>query len=92
MEENPISLPEKLPNPYKLTITGAVSAEYDGSETVEVKIPEIAGTPGEPGADGGYYVPTVAQEVSGTMSVSFTSSEEDMPAVPPTTIALPVGP
>ena len=29
-----------LPNPYKLTFTGAVEAEYDGSEAVSVEIPE----------------------------------------------------
>ena len=29
-----------LPNPHKLTFTGAVQAEYDGSEAVEVKIPQ----------------------------------------------------
>lgn len=31
---------ETLPNPEKLTFTGAVSAEYDGSEAVTVEIPE----------------------------------------------------
>lgn len=29
-----------LPNPYKLTLTGAVEAEYDGSSAVTVTIPE----------------------------------------------------
>lgn len=29
-----------LPNPHKLTFTGAVTAEYDGSKEVTVKIPE----------------------------------------------------
>lgn len=38
-----------LPNPYKLTLTGAVSAEYDGSEQVTVKIPTIAGPAGKDG-------------------------------------------
>lgn len=32
-----------LPNPYKLTFTGAVSAEYDGSAAVSVEIPEGGG-------------------------------------------------
>ena len=34
------SIPKKLPNPHKLTITGAVKAEYDGSEEVTVEIPD----------------------------------------------------
>lgn len=32
-------LSSTLPNPHKLTLTGAVNAEYDGSEAVEVEIP-----------------------------------------------------
>lgn len=32
-------LPSALPNPQKLTFTGAVSASYDGSEAVSVTIP-----------------------------------------------------
>lgn len=34
------TVPSALPNPYKLTFTGAVSAEYDGSEAVSVYIPQ----------------------------------------------------
>ena len=34
------NVPDKLPNPHKLTFTGAVNAEYDGSEAVEVVIPQ----------------------------------------------------
>lgn len=33
-------LPKKLPNPNKLTFTGAVEAEYDGSKEVTVEIPK----------------------------------------------------
>ena len=42
LEENPIEveLPETLPNPNKLVLTGAVTAEYDGTETVVVEIPQ----------------------------------------------------
>lgn len=40
------SVPSTLPNPYKLTFTGAVEAEYDGSEAVSVEIPEGGGTGG----------------------------------------------
>lgn len=37
-------IPDKLPNPQKLTFTGAVTAEYDGSGAVTVTIPEGGGT------------------------------------------------
>ena len=42
LEENPIEveLPETLPNPNKLILTGAVSAEYDGTERIVVEIPQ----------------------------------------------------
>lgn len=33
------AIPAALPNPQKLTFTGAVEAEYDGSEAVSVEIP-----------------------------------------------------
>ena len=35
-----IVVPEKLPNPQKLTFAGAVTAEYDGSGAVTVTIPD----------------------------------------------------
>ena len=35
-----VDIPTTLPNPHKLTFTGAVQAEYDGSEAVSVEIPE----------------------------------------------------
>ena len=35
-------VPDLLPNPHKLTFTGAASGSYDGREAVEVEIPEIA--------------------------------------------------
>lgn len=37
------AVPAALPNPNKLTFTGAVSAEYDGSAAVSVEIPEGGG-------------------------------------------------
>lgn len=48
LEENPVEvdIPDTLPNPHRLTFTGAVTAEYDGSEAVEVKIPEGSGGSG----------------------------------------------
>ncbi len=41
-----IIIPEKLPNPQKLTFAGAVTAEYDGSGAVTVTIPEGSGGSG----------------------------------------------
>lgn len=43
MAKNPINIPKKLPNPHKLTFTGAVTAEYDGSGAAAVTIPEASG-------------------------------------------------
>ena len=37
------AIPTTLPNPHKLTFSGAVNAEYDGSEAVEVVIPQGGG-------------------------------------------------
>lgn len=39
-------MPDKLPNPNALTFTGAVSATYDGSAPVSVKIPSGGGSSG----------------------------------------------
>ena len=36
-------IPDKLPNPQKLTFTGAVTAEYDGSAPLSVEIPSGGG-------------------------------------------------
>ena len=36
-------IPEKLPNPQKLTFTGAVTGEYDGSQVVNINIPSGGG-------------------------------------------------
>ena len=41
-----ITIPDKLPNPQKLTFTGGVTAEYDGSGAVIVTIPEGSGGSG----------------------------------------------
>lgn len=37
------TVPTTLPNPHALTFTGAVTGSYDGSEPVEVNIPENSG-------------------------------------------------
>ena len=39
-------IPTELPNPAALTLTGAVSATYDGSKAVEVEIPSGGGAGG----------------------------------------------
>lgn len=39
-------IPDKLPNPQKLTFSGAITAEYDGSGAVTVTIPESSGGSG----------------------------------------------
>ncbi len=36
-------IPEKLPNPHKLTFSGGASGEYDGSEDVNIHIPAGGG-------------------------------------------------
>ena len=38
-----VDIPQVLPNPQKLTFTGAVKAEYDGSKPVAVEIPSGEG-------------------------------------------------
>ena len=42
-------IPDKLPNPQKLTFAGAITAEYDGSGAVTVTIPESSGGSGGTG-------------------------------------------
>ena len=37
------AVPEKLPNPHKLTFSGAVTGEYDGSAEVNINIPNVGG-------------------------------------------------
>lgn len=37
-------IPSKLPNPNKLTFTGAVSGEYDGSAPLSIEIPQGGGS------------------------------------------------
>ena len=42
------------------------------------------------GQDGGHYTPSVKDNGNGTITVTFTASESDMPDVSPVTISLPV--
>lgn len=80
LEENPIEVPEpevpempeipdKLPNPHKLTFTGAVNAEYDGSKEVKVNIPAGGG-----GAE--WKLLTEGELTEATKTISITSDLE----------------
>ena len=80
----------RLANPYKITFTGAVEAEYDGSHGIIVEIPEggTGGGIGADGEDGGYYRPSV--DADGVLS--WTASKTDMPSVSSANIKGPIGP
>ena len=57
------TVPTTLPNPNKLKLTGAVTAEYDGSAEVSVEIP----------AGGGYNLPIAsATQLGGVMPAAKT--------------------
>lgn len=59
------TVPTTLPNPYKLKLSGAVSAEYDGSSEVRVEIPAGGGS--------GYELPIAsATQLGGVMPVAKT--------------------
>lgn len=80
----------RLANPRKLTLTGAVNAEYDGTSQVTVVIPEGGtggGGSGADGEDGGYYRPSV--DANGVLS--WTASKTDMPSVSSANIKGPKG-
>ena len=67
MAENPVEvdMPDALPNPNKLTLTGAVQAEYDGSKPVEVEIPEGGGGIEVTGAEVGQTIVVKAVDENG---------------------------
>lgn len=48
-EEGDGEIPQKLPNPYALTFTGAVTGSYDGSAPLSVEIPAGGGSGGSTG-------------------------------------------
>ena len=64
-QPNPPKQPNALPNPHKLTFTGAVTAEYDGSEAVEVEIPEGGGGIEVTGAEVGQTIVVKAVDENG---------------------------
>lgn len=60
-----INKPTTLPNPYKLKLSGAVTAEYDGSREVSVEIPAGGGS--------AYELPIAsATQLGGVMPVAKT--------------------
>ena len=61
-------VPTTLPNPNKLTFTGAVTAEYDGSAPVSVEIPE--------GSSGSYTLPIASPTTLG--GVKPVTATDDM--------------
>ncbi len=52
----------------------------------------VGGGGGGVGAPGGYYSPEVTQTAPDTLQMSFTPSEDNMPAVDPVRVTLPAGP
>lgn len=59
-------IPSKLPNPYKLKFTGAVSEEYDGSVEKTISIPEG-------GSD--YTLPQATEELLGGIKAKVKTTE-----------------
>lgn len=65
LQENPVEVPEALPNPYALTLTGAVTATYDGNEAVSVEIPSSDCIPTPPTAEVGQTIAVKAVDENG---------------------------
>ena len=61
------AIPTTLPNPHKLTFSGAANAEYDGSEAVEVVIPQ--------GGGGGFEQVANIELAESVQSVEFELSK-----------------
>lgn len=70
-------IPTKLPNPNTLTFSGAASGSYDGSETVNINIPEVSGIPGKAAT---IQVGTVTTGEAGTQA-NVTNSGNETDAV-----------
>lgn len=88
---------DELNTESKETLVAAINeALTKGGGTVdEVTVQKIVAEylteyPSGQGADGGYYTPTVNQPDEETMEISYTPSNEKMPAVEPVQIKLPV--
>ena len=81
------AIPEKLPNPHKLTFSGAVTGEYDGSAEVNINIPNGGGGGGTGGAvnsvngmTGDIVLKKLTASANGGLSISgeqgYNGSEE----------------
>lgn len=66
-------IPQKTPNPYAITFTGAVSAKYDGSSAITVDIPT--------GGSNGKYelIETITVEDADTRTVKRTAEPDGKP-------------
>lgn len=71
----------KLNDLGKVKTVNGVSPDTNGNVQIEVS----------GGETGGYYTPSVSQTDENTMTVSFTPSVSDMPAIEDQTITLPSG-
>lgn len=86
-------IPTKLPNPQRLTFTGAVNKTYDGSSAVTVNIP-TGGGGGEPGAAAGFGTPTAtasALEPGAQPTVEIQASGPDTAKIFAFTFGIPKG-
>lgn len=87
-------IPTKLPNPQRLTFTGAVNETYDGSSAVTVNIPAGGGGGGEPGAAAGFGTPTAtasALEPGTQPTVQIEASGPDTAKIFAFTFGIPKG-
>lgn len=86
------AIPEKLPNPHKLTFSGAVTGEYDGSAEVNINIPNGGGGGGTGGAvnsvngmSGDVVLKKLTASAGGGLSISgeqgYNGSEEQTIAI-----------
>lgn len=67
-------IPTKLPSPNALTFSGAASGSYDGSETVDINIPEVSGIPGKAAT---IQIGTVTTGEAGTQAIVTNSGNEN---------------
>lgn len=71
-------VPEKLPNPHKLTFSGAVTGEYDGSAEVNINIPNGGGTGGAVNSVNGMTGDVVLKKLTftGAATGEYNGSED----------------
>ena len=94
-----ITIPSTLPNPKKLTFSGAVEAEYDGSEAVNIFIPEAEQSGGDVDLTGYAKEAWVQQQLTGyqpkgdylTEVPEGYAKETDIPKKPEDIGAQPAG-